>query len=97
MGLQVRRICNQIYSNSFFIVVFAVSNSLGAVEAIFTILSLYNQIVPLTTNLKQVDSQIEGRVDFVKGASREVQMNAAMSNSFGFGGTNASLIFQRLK
>jgi 3-oxoacyl-[acyl-carrier-protein] synthase II len=67
----------------------------GAVEAIFTILSLYHQTVPLTTNLKQVDAQIDGFVDFVKGASREAQFSAAMSNSFGFGGTNASLIFKK--
>jgi len=68
----------------------------GAVESIFTLLSLYHQVAPATTNLIHVDSQIDGLVDFVVGSSRESSIDVAMSNSFGFGGTNSTLIFKKI-
>ena len=65
----------------------------GAVEAIFTILSLKQGIVPPTINLDDIDPQCEG-FDFVPNKAREVKLRYALSNSFGFGGTNASLVFK---
>ncbi len=65
----------------------------GAVEAIFTILALQNQIIPPTINL---DTPSEGcDLDYVPHTAREVNLDVALSNSFGFGGTNGSLVFRR--
>jgi 3-oxoacyl-[acyl-carrier-protein] synthase II len=65
----------------------------GAVEAIFSILAIRDQIVPPTLNLDNVS--VETRIDLVphKALAREVE--CVLSNSFGFGGTNACLIFKR--
>lgn len=66
----------------------------GAVEAIFTVLALQNQIIPPTINLDHPDEQC--RLDYVAHQARPVQnLNYAISNSFGFGGTNGSLAFAR--
>ena len=63
----------------------------GAVEAIFCILALRDQIVPPTLNL---DEPVEGcGIDLVPQHAKEREVAAALSNSFGFGGTNASVIF----
>lgn len=65
----------------------------GSVEAIFSILSVRDQIVPPTLNL---DNPSEGcDLDLVPHKAKERPVRAALSNSFGFGGTNASLIFAR--
>jgi 3-oxoacyl-[acyl-carrier-protein] synthase II len=65
----------------------------GSVEAIFSLLALHHQIVPPTLNL---DHPAEGcDLDLVPHQAREREVRAALSNSFGFGGTNASLIFAR--
>lgn len=67
----------------------------GAWEAIFSILALQNDMIPPTINLENVS---EGcNLDYVAGTSRSVKVNAAVSNSFGFGGTNASLLFKKFK
>ncbi|MBW2134178.1 MAG: beta-ketoacyl-ACP synthase II [Deltaproteobacteria bacterium] len=66
----------------------------GAVEAIFTILSLKQGRVPPTINLEVVDPECDG-LNFVKNQARAVSLRYALSNSFGFGGTNATLVFQR--
>ena len=66
----------------------------GAVEAAFTVLSIADEVVCGTRNLDDLDVDIEG-LDFVKEANRKARIDVAMSNSFGFGGTNASLIFVR--
>jgi 3-oxoacyl-[acyl-carrier-protein] synthase II len=66
----------------------------GGVEAIFTILALRDQIAPPTLNLKNPDLAAEG-VDLVGGVARRMSIDYAMSNGFGFGGVNASVIFQR--
>lgn len=66
----------------------------GGVEAIFTILALQNQHVPPTINLDNVEDNCN--LDYVANKSRKVEnLDYAVSNSFGFGGTNGSLIFAR--
>ena len=66
----------------------------GGIEAIFTILALQNQLVPPTINLDNVDDNC--RLDYVPHTARQVSdLNYAVSNSFGFGGTNGSLVFAR--
>ncbi|CDG20975.1 3-oxoacyl-[acyl-carrier-protein] synthase 2 [Xenorhabdus poinarii G6] len=67
----------------------------GAVESIFTILSLRDQIVPPTINLENQDENCH--LDLVPGKARKVEgMEYALCNSFGFGGTNGSLIFRKI-
>jgi 3-oxoacyl-[acyl-carrier-protein] synthase II len=64
----------------------------GAVEAILTILSIHNNVIAPTINL---DNPSDGcDLDYVPNVARDVEVNAALSNSFGFGGTNGSLIFK---
>ena len=66
----------------------------GAIESIFTILAMCDQIVPPTINLDNPDEAC--KLDFVPGEARKVDnMEYALCNSFGFGGTNGSLIFRR--
>ena len=65
----------------------------GSVEAIFTILALRDQIAPPTINL---DNPGEGcDLDFVANEAKAVEMDYALCNSFGFGGTNGTLVFKR--
>jgi 3-oxoacyl-[acyl-carrier-protein] synthase II len=66
----------------------------GGIEAIFTVLALRDQIVLATLNLKHPDPAAEG-VDLVSGAARPMAIEHALSNGFGFGGVNASLVFRR--
>lgn len=66
----------------------------GGVEAIFTILALRDQIVPATRNLTHKDPTAEG-VDIVSGEARKMSLEYAISNGFGFGGVNASVLFKR--
>jgi 3-oxoacyl-[acyl-carrier-protein] synthase II len=65
----------------------------GAVEAIFCILAIRDQVVPPTLNLDDPDEGTEG-VDLVPHTAKKRPVRAALSNSFGFGGTNASLIMK---
>jgi 3-oxoacyl-[acyl-carrier-protein] synthase II len=65
----------------------------GAVEAIFCILAMRDQIAPPTINLD--NPEVETAVDLVPHQARKREINVALSNSFGFGGTNASLILRR--
>lgn len=67
----------------------------GGLEAIFTVLALRDQIAPPTLNLAQPDSAAEG-IDIVSGLARKISTEYAISNGFGFGGVNASLVFRRL-
>jgi 3-oxoacyl-[acyl-carrier-protein] synthase II len=67
----------------------------GAVEAIFCILAIRDQIVPPTLNLDNPDEGTEG-VDLVPHVAREREVKAVLNNSFGFGGTNASLVMKAL-
>jgi 3-oxoacyl-[acyl-carrier-protein] synthase II len=66
----------------------------GGLEAIFTILALRDQVAPPTLNLDTPDPAGEG-IDFVANKSRPVEMEYAISNGFGFGGVNASVVFRR--
>lgn len=68
----------------------------GAVEAIFSIKSITDQVVPPTLNLNDPDDGTEG-MDLVPKVAKQRRVRAALSNSFGFGGTNASLIFKEYK
>ena len=67
----------------------------GGLEAIFTILALRDQVAPPTLNLENPDPGVEG-IDIVSGAARPMPMEHAISNGFGFGGVNASLLFRRI-
>jgi 3-oxoacyl-[acyl-carrier-protein] synthase II len=66
----------------------------GAVEAIFSVLALCDQVVPPTINLHQPGEGCD--LDYVPNTARPMSLNYTLSNSFGFGGTNGSLIFRRL-
>jgi 3-oxoacyl-[acyl-carrier-protein] synthase II len=66
----------------------------GGVEAIFTILATHHQVSPPTINLQNPDPQCD--LDYVPNAARQMQVRVSMSNSFGFGGTNGSLVFARI-
>lgn len=65
----------------------------GAVEAIFSTLAIRDQIVPPTINLD--NPEVESAIDLVPHQAREREVNVALSNSFGFGGTNATLVLKR--
>ena len=65
----------------------------GAVEAIFTVFSIRDQVAPPTINLDEPDDECD--LDFVPHTAREMFIDVAMSNSFGFGGTNGTLIFKK--
>lgn len=67
----------------------------GGVEAIFTVLALRDQMAPPTLNLAQPDPAAEG-IDIISGSARKIAADYAISNGFGFGGVNASLLFRRL-
>ncbi|WP_105166580.1 beta-ketoacyl-[acyl-carrier-protein] synthase family protein [Pseudoalteromonas sp. T1lg23B] len=69
----------------------------AAIEAVFTVLALKHQTLPFTLNLTSdnVDPDCQG-VDLVMQSARQVEVNVALSNSFGFGGTNASIAFKTL-
>jgi 3-oxoacyl-[acyl-carrier-protein] synthase II len=66
----------------------------GGIEAVFTVLAMRDQIAPPTANLVNVDPKCD--LDFVPGTARKTRIRGAMSNSFGFGGTNATLVFRQL-
>ncbi|MGR2738834.1 beta-ketoacyl-ACP synthase II [Billgrantia sp. Q4P2] len=67
----------------------------GAVEAVFCILAIRDQVAPPTINL---DNPQEGcDLDYVPHTAREMKIDVALSNSFGFGGTNGTLVFSRLR
>src|ERR1700747_3184890 len=66
----------------------------GAVESIFCLLAMRDNIVPPTVNLD--NPSVATAIDLVPHKPREKPVNVTLSNSFGFGGTNASLVFRRL-
>lgn len=66
----------------------------GGIEAIFAILALRDQVAPATLNLQDADSAADG-LDLVRGEARHMPMEYALSNGFGFGGVNASVLFRR--
>ena len=66
----------------------------GAIEAIFSILAIRDQVAPPTINLENV--AVETKIDLAPNAKRERKIDLALSNSFGFGGTNASVLFGKV-
>lgn len=66
----------------------------AGVEAVFTILALYHGVIPPTINLHKPDPAVD--LDLVPNTARQVAVNTVMSNSFGFGGTNSTLVFKRI-
>jgi 3-oxoacyl-[acyl-carrier-protein] synthase II len=69
----------------------------GAAEAVASILATYHDIVPPTINHFTDDEEIDQNVDFVFNTPSKRKVNAALSNTFGFGGHNASLIFKKFE
>jgi 3-oxoacyl-[acyl-carrier-protein] synthase II len=67
----------------------------GAVESIFTLLAMRDQVVPPTLNLEDPCEGAEG-VDLVPGQAKERKVEAVLNNSFGFGGTNATVVFRKV-
>jgi len=65
----------------------------GGIEAVFTVLALVNGVIPPTINYENPDPECD--LDYVPNTARRASLNAALSNSFGFGGTNACLIFKK--
>lgn len=66
----------------------------GGVEAVFSVLAIHDNVAPPTINLEDPDDECD--LDYVPNQAREMPINVSMSNSFGFGGTNGTLIFKRL-
>jgi 3-oxoacyl-[acyl-carrier-protein] synthase II len=67
----------------------------GVVEAIFSILAIRDGVLPPTINLENPDPACD--LDYVPNAARDAPVRVALSNSFGFGGTNGSLVFRDLQ
>jgi 3-oxoacyl-[acyl-carrier-protein] synthase II len=65
----------------------------GGIEAIFSVLALRDQVIPPTINLDNPDPECD--LDYVPHTAREARLDIVMSNSFGFGGTNGTLIFKK--
>jgi 3-oxoacyl-[acyl-carrier-protein] synthase II len=66
----------------------------GGIEAVFSVLALQHQVAPPTINLHEQDPQCD--LDYVPNKARDMKIRAVMSNSFGFGGTNATLVFRKI-
>ena len=66
----------------------------GGIESVFSVLAVHNQVAPPTINLVNQDPRCD--LDFVPNTAREMKIDVALSNSFGFGGTNGSLVFQKI-
>jgi 3-oxoacyl-[acyl-carrier-protein] synthase II len=66
----------------------------GGAEAIFSLLAIRDQVAPPTVNYETPDPECD--LDYVPNQAREMRIDVALSNSFGFGGTNGTLIFRRL-
>ena len=67
----------------------------GGAEAVFTALAIHDQVAPPTINLENPDPECD--LDYVPNTAREMKIDIAITNSFGFGGTNGSLVLGRLK
>lgn len=66
----------------------------GGVEAIFSTLAIHHQIAPPTINIFEQDPECD--LDYIPNTARDMKINVAVSNSFGFGGTNGTLIFRKI-
>ncbi len=68
----------------------------GAVEAMIAILAMKNSIVPPTINFQEVDPEIDDKLNLTLHKAQERELNVVLSNTFGFGGHNASVIFKKI-
>jgi 3-oxoacyl-[acyl-carrier-protein] synthase II len=68
----------------------------GAVESIVAILAMQNSLVPPTINLQELDPEIDPKLNLTLHKAQERKINIALSNTFGFGGHNASVIFKKI-
>jgi 3-oxoacyl-[acyl-carrier-protein] synthase II len=66
----------------------------GGIESVFTVLAVYHQVSPPTINIFNQDPECD--LDYCANTAREMRIDVAISNSFGFGGTNGSLVVKRL-
>jgi len=69
----------------------------GGIEAIACIMAMQENIVPPTINLDNLDEEIPKELNLVPNKAQKKELNVVMSNSFGFGGQNVSLIFKRFE
>ena len=69
----------------------------GAIEAISSILSIQNGVVPPTINHKTKDENIDENINFTFNVAQKRKVDVAMSNTFGFGGHNACVLFKRFQ
>ena len=67
----------------------------GAVEAIASIMAIQNDLVPPTINHETHDDQLDSKINFTFGKPQKRKVDVAMSNTFGFGGHNACVIFKK--
>ena len=67
----------------------------GGIEAVFCLLAIRDQVAPPTINLDNPDPACD--LDYVPHHARQMKIDIALSNSFGFGGTNGTLIFSKLR
>ena len=66
----------------------------GGVEAVFSVLAIHDGVAPPTINLDEPGEECD--LDYVPNQAREMPINVSVSNSFGFGGTNGTLVFRRV-
>ena len=66
----------------------------GGIESVFTVLALHHQQVPPTINLLEQDPECD--LDYCANTARDLKIDVAVKNNFGFGGTNGTLVFKRL-
>jgi len=66
----------------------------GGIESVFTALAIYNQVSPPTINILNQDPECD--LDYVANNARDIKIEAALKNNFGFGGTNGSLVFSKI-
>ena len=66
----------------------------GGMEAVFTMMAMDKGVVPPTINYQEPDPELD--LDYVPNTARDAKIRYAMSNNFGFGGTNATLLFRKL-
>ncbi|MFH4354118.1 MAG: beta-ketoacyl-ACP synthase II [Neisseriaceae bacterium] len=69
----------------------------GGIESVYSVLAIYHQVAPPTINIFHQDIEHGCDLDFCAGEAKEFKINVALNNSFGFGGTNATLVFGKLK
>ena len=67
----------------------------GGVEAVFTVLTIRDGVIPPTVNCDTPDPECD--LDYVPNVARRARVDVALSNSFGFGGVNATLVFRRFQ